>query len=292
MKGSKPMPKRPRQHVIEDLARVDLHYSFSNVGWTVENLDKDYGEDLFVRIFEDGKATPWSFFVQSKATDKLNQLLTKNGQNVAFSITSGHAQHWERFGGEPVVLAIYDTKAKKTYWEVIQSDLESTQELSVGRPRKFLTVHVPTDNLLDEEGLRRLRNRTKRRFERFEAQREGVQVLIDELRQKWGVTIEYEPEFGLLMLPKGKFKAEESGGHTLTAFGCFAAHLQQIEEKYGITPQRTIEKSIELMYKIVSTYKQGGKLQIRGHGGELIQEWEALEELQRHANRQEELNEE
>jgi len=285
------MPKRPRKHVIEDIARARLHRDFSNIGWTVEDLDRDYGEDLLVWIFERENATPWSFYVQSKATDRIDTLLMKDGRNVAFSITSQHAQHWERFW-EPVVLAIYDSKSDVTYWEIIQSYLESTRGLCVDDPRKTVTIHVPTDNLLDEEGLLRLRNITKSRFERFEAQKEGAQVLIEELRRQWKVDIEYDPEWGYLELPKGKFLTDKSGNSTITAFGRFASQFQRMEKKHGINPKLAFEGSIELIHKIVSAYKEGAKLQVLRKNGVVVQEFETLEDLLRHARRKQELDEE
>lgn len=123
------MPKRPRQHVLEDLARARLHRDFSSIGWSVEDLDKDYGEDLLVRVFEGNRATPWSFYVQSKATDRLDKLRLKDGLHLAVPLASAHLQHWSLFW-EPVVLTVYDAKRDVTYWEVVQSHLESRSGLT------------------------------------------------------------------------------------------------------------------------------------------------------------------
>jgi hypothetical protein len=285
------MPKRPRQHVIEDLARAQLHSSFASVGWSVEDLDQDYGEDLLVRIFEDGKATPWSFFIQSKAADHIDRFLLQDGRYIAFPIKSKHAQHWERFW-EPVVLAVYDTKSEVTYWEVIQSYLNTNRSLSINTPNKSITVHVPTDNKLDYEGFLRLRNRTRTRFERFEAQKEGAQLLIDELHNQWGVRIEYEPEFGLLMLPKGHFQPDASDERTVTVFGRLASQLDRFQKKYKMELQRAFERSIALGLKICIAYEQGAKLQMRNRDGEVLREWQTLEDLQRYIDREQEIEDE
>jgi Domain of unknown function (DUF4365) len=79
-------PKRPRSHELETLSRNRLHNIFTQTGWVVEDLDDDYGEDLLVRIFEDGMATPFSFFVQIKATDHINRYLHANGKSLSFPI--------------------------------------------------------------------------------------------------------------------------------------------------------------------------------------------------------------
>jgi hypothetical protein len=45
------MPARPRTHELEDLSRSRLREAFVRHGWTAEDLQKDYREDLLVRIF-------------------------------------------------------------------------------------------------------------------------------------------------------------------------------------------------------------------------------------------------
>ncbi len=78
------MPRRPRQHVIEDFARAALRDTFAGQGWTTEDLNEDYGLDMLVRVFERGKATPWCFFVQSKATEQFSRLRLKDGRGLSF----------------------------------------------------------------------------------------------------------------------------------------------------------------------------------------------------------------
>ena len=85
---------------MEDLSRNRLHAAFESYGWTVEDLAKDYGEDLLVRIFDRGIATPYSFFVQAKATDRIAAYIRQD--MVAFPIETGHLRHWVRFS-EPVI---------------------------------------------------------------------------------------------------------------------------------------------------------------------------------------------
>jgi hypothetical protein len=92
------MPRRPRSHILEDISRNKLHEAFDSVGWTVEDLREDYGEDLFVRIFADGVATPLSFFVQAKGTDNLSRHIDSHTGTVEFSVKRRHVEHWKQFG--------------------------------------------------------------------------------------------------------------------------------------------------------------------------------------------------
>jgi len=88
------LPKRPRPHILEDISLNRLHEAFVHEGWTVENLTKDYGEDLLVRIFERGVTTPFSFFVQAKATDDVDKLRSKKTARISYRVESGYVLHW------------------------------------------------------------------------------------------------------------------------------------------------------------------------------------------------------
>ncbi len=270
------------------MARAALREAFSTVGWTTEDLAEDYGEDVLVRIFDAGETTPFSFFVQSKATDQIERFMSKDGTRLAFSIKSEHAKHWVRFW-EPVILALYDAKSKQTYWEVIQNFLTSPLRIGTAFRTRKITVEIPADNRLDGQGLARLRNLTRRRFERFELQREGAEVLIETLRELWGVQIIYEPEEGILLLPKGQFVADPSGGRNFTAFGRYAARLEDLEKRFGVKPQSAFEGSLDVMQQVIEGFESGGRLQVRDQDGSVVEEWRTLEELFRYLKRKEEL---
>jgi len=102
------MTRRPRSHEIEDLSRTRLRQAFNSSGWTVEDLGHDYGEDCLVRIFERGLATPFAFFVQAKATDRIDKYMHKDQRNLVFPIKTDHLRHWGKLW-QPVVLAVFET---------------------------------------------------------------------------------------------------------------------------------------------------------------------------------------
>jgi hypothetical protein len=282
------MPKRPREHILEDLARAALLEAFASVGWTTEDLDEDYGEDMLVRIFDENAATPFAFFIQSKATDHIERFMAREGDHLSFSVKSEHAEHWGQFW-EPVVLAVYDAKSKQTYWEVIQTFLESKASQSAGSAARSIHVQVPLENRMDVEGLKRLKNRTKRRFARFELQQEGAKVLIDALKEMWGVEIIYCPEEGILIVPIGQFVADSSGGRRLTAFGRYAVRLEAMQRKFAVPPEHYVERSLDVMRQVEDGFKSGRILQVRDRDGSVIKEWQTLEDLFRHVEREEEL---
>lgn len=102
------MPKRPRQHVLEDEARAAFAGLILPLGWVVRSVDdKDYGVDDEVEIFHEDQATGLKFYVQSKGTDKpestVTMRLTHTQQNYFHSLDL------------PVLLARYHSVTKRTY---------------------------------------------------------------------------------------------------------------------------------------------------------------------------------
>src|SRR5215469_3206161 len=133
------MPKRPRSHEIEELSRGRLRDLFGRLGWVVWDLHPDYGEDLLVRIFINGVATHYSFFVQAKATDHIDRYLDKERRNISYPIDIEHLQHWEQFW-EPVILTVWDATSDITYWQVVQDYLRPDD---VPLSRKKTRISIP-----------------------------------------------------------------------------------------------------------------------------------------------------
>lgn len=210
------MPRRPRSHCLEDEARDHVKRVFHDVGWTCEDLHKDYGEDLLVRIFMDEKATPLSFFIQSKGTDDIEKY-RRGKYHFRYRVTREHVMHWAKFC-EPIILALFDASSGKTYWEQVQYFVESEQgEERFQRETKSVSIDIPTGNVLDEEGVHRIRNLTRRRYRRSRYQKAGSEVLLELLETRAGIRIkDYSPENEVLIL------ATEEGGAELIYFGDLA----------------------------------------------------------------------
>jgi Domain of unknown function (DUF4365) len=184
------MPRRPRNHIIEESSRNQLRAIFSRIGWVVWDLQPDYGEDLLVRIFTDGNATHYSFFVQAKATDHIDRYMSKDKKYLNFPIDVEHLEHWNRFW-EPVILTVWDSKSNTTYWEIIQDYLQANNLNEV--TKKSIHIVIPTIKVLDENSLPDILSHTKSRFARFETMREGAELLINLLREEYGIVSSYKP---------------------------------------------------------------------------------------------------
>lgn len=237
------MPKRPREHRLEDLALTKLHTIFHGKGWIPEEIKRDYGEDLFVRIFDRGRTTNLSFFVQCKATDSLKMIHDKGELFIPVRITTDHLRHWSRLW-QPVLLTIYDAKTEVTYWEMIHTQLESDRVPFPNTRSQRVSIRVPALNTLDSSGLKRIHLRTKKRFARLDAEKEGAKLLLEVISEKWGVKIEYDVRNEMIGLPDGRFRKSKRSGVEYYFFGSLHKLIARASSLTGLKPQRLIEEAV------------------------------------------------
>jgi|ERR1051325_1744189 hypothetical protein len=103
------MPKRPRQHQLEDESRIAFR-SVLPRAWVFRDMMPDYGIDAEVEIFDkEGKGTGKRFFVQLKATDekKLNKAL-----RVRFTLETDEYYHSL---STPILFVRYLASTRKFY---------------------------------------------------------------------------------------------------------------------------------------------------------------------------------
>jgi len=155
-------------------------------------------------------ATHYSFFVQAKATDNIDKFMRKGEKHLRVPIKLAHIQHWNQFW-EPIILTIWDAKSNITYWEIVQDFLE--QNSLAKSQSKSIRIAIPTDNILDEEGLRSISERTRLRFNPFERVSKGIQVLVDLLERHFNVKVTYNLGDEIMSLKNS------SGGMVSTFFG-------------------------------------------------------------------------
>lgn len=236
------MPRRPRTHQLADQAINRLHYEFQQCGWTVEDLSKDYGEDLFVRIFENELATPYAFFVQAKATDNIAKYFRPDADAFLFPIETGHLRHWIRFS-EPVFLTLYDSSSDRTFWACVQKAVNRTGVSEEIYKKKSLSIAVPCRNLLDMDGLLRMRGITRLRFERSDRERQGAKLLIELLQERFDFKVRhYDPDNEFVQI-------ESDSGAEFIFLGAAAKRMGRYIEKAGMEPEELLLKAAEAYLK-------------------------------------------
>jgi hypothetical protein len=265
---------------------------FADKGWTVEDLAKDYGEDLLVRIFLNDTPTPYWFFVQVKSTEHIDRYLSKKARLISFPINTSHLEHWSRFW-EPVFLILWDAKGECFYWECIQTAIEEF-DLSMISKQKTVSIAIPVANTFNEEGIRRIVVRTKKRFNRFASEKEGAERLLELLRSELNLEIMYIPEGGILMIPEGRFVPKKNGAGTMVLFGRRAEEFSRLQSKLGMTQQELMDKvlkvGIEKLENIMETFRRDGRLVLQNKDG-TVRSWTSYAEYRKEFKRDQELEE-
>jgi hypothetical protein len=145
------MPKRPKQHQLEDLSRAQFQLCLPEK-WVLRDKDKDYGIDCEVELFdEDENSTGLLFYVQLKATGskKKSEIL-----NVDFKIDT--LEYFKQLE-IPVLLARYSQHLDKTYIKWINEvDLTFSKEKA-----KTFRIKITENNEWSSKSSKQIENDLK-----------------------------------------------------------------------------------------------------------------------------------
>ncbi|MEU4492611.1 DUF4365 domain-containing protein [Streptomyces sp. NPDC023998] len=222
-----------------------MQEAFTSQGWTVEVLGKDYGEDLLVRIFEDGEATPYTFYVQAKSVETLSRLTRKKGDHLRYPVDFDHLQHWQEFW-DPVFLAIWDRETDTVTWDMIQEPA-----LPIDTSGKKAKILVPRANMLDLSGLERIRAKTLARHRRFKRETEGSEVLLEILSTSLNAEVSYNPQSGIL------FVQYADGSMAASLFGRLGRLAELVAEGRKTTLENVIEIAVQELTETIKSIESG-----------------------------------
>lgn len=134
--------ERPRSHITDSRGKAQMRSIFETVGWTVNEIENDYGIDFDVQVFEDSKATGEWFKVQLKSSESTDY--SGEGDFISEPLSRQHAAHFSTEMREPVFVIHADVTAGRTFWYAPQLDARVTANDS----RRTVTVRIPTRNEL------------------------------------------------------------------------------------------------------------------------------------------------
>ncbi|MEU1982079.1 DUF4365 domain-containing protein [Nocardia sp. NPDC019395] len=274
-------PERPPAHIKSDRSVAKLIDLFSEYGgWTAEELKKDYGEDLLVRIFESNRTTPYAFFVQLKHFSNRSRHLSKDGKYLKYSFDVRHVAQWNDLW-EPVVLVLWDSELNEFYWEIAQSP----EIAPSSRGKKSRTIYIPIDNRIDKTGIARIAVRTRKRHERFENEQTGATALIGRLSELVDFEIDYHPQAGLLFLTWPDGRSE------MTAFGKGLEKLLILSAETGLEIDSIPGAAVNAYSKVLNAFSAGAIVGLVDSKGKAVNEWESLDEFMRFVDRNREFDE-
>ncbi|MFO0759008.1 MAG: DUF4365 domain-containing protein [Byssovorax sp.] len=155
--GTKPGRRYSREAQQEDRSEHQIGERFAELGWPCDRLGRDLGEDLQVRIYDEGRTTGLSFLVQLKSAADAERLRRKKSPALGYRLETKDLLHWE-VSATLVVLMVWDVEKREGWWRAVP---EIVGELDGAgkewRKKKTATVTVPLANTTDAEGMKQLR---------------------------------------------------------------------------------------------------------------------------------------
>src|SRR5260221_5482694 len=143
-----PRRRKVWQHDTENISEDQISEYFHRLGWEVQRFGKDYGEDLFIRIFEEGAFNGKAFYVQLKGTNKIKQYVLKTGV-FSYGVNVVNLLQWHR-NPFPVIFVLWDIKGRAGYWLHIQSyvDKRLKKEPHWLKQEGIRHIHIPLDQII------------------------------------------------------------------------------------------------------------------------------------------------
>src|SRR6266702_4958230 len=144
-----PRRRKVWQHDTENVSEDQIREYFHRLGWDVDRFGKDYGEDLFVRIFEEGASTGKSFFVQLKGTNNIQQYALRT-RVFSYSVDVVNLLQWHR-NQFPVIFVLWDIEQRGGYWLHIQSYVDKRlkkEPLWLKQEEGKQNIHIPFDQMI------------------------------------------------------------------------------------------------------------------------------------------------
>jgi len=131
------LPLRPDSHQLEAMSRRFLANALPR-GWTDEDVRHDYGVDVRIGIFDDGRATNLELLVQLKATAEASGRDTEDVvlRVSTYNYVSGLLQ--------VAILVKYIEEENEAYWIYFRDIPQPNQS------RDTFTVHIPRTNRLSD----------------------------------------------------------------------------------------------------------------------------------------------
>jgi hypothetical protein len=155
--GTKPSRRYSREQQQEDRSEGQLKDRFAELGWPCDRLGRDLGEDLNVRIYDDGASTGLSFLVQLKSSADAERFKRKKSPALGYRLEVKDLLHW-KVSTTLVVLVVWDVEKRAGWWRPIPEIVKELDETNKGwRKKKTVAVSVPLANGTDKAGLTKLR---------------------------------------------------------------------------------------------------------------------------------------
>ncbi len=133
---------KPQSHTTDEVGELQMRAVFAHVNWVVNRIERDYGIDFDVQIFEGSKPTGEWFKVQLKSSQSTQY--STAGDFISEALSKDHAVHFSAQLHDPLFLIHADVLAGKTFWFAPQLATMIQPE----DQRSTVTFRIPTRNEL------------------------------------------------------------------------------------------------------------------------------------------------
>jgi len=156
--GRKTGRRYSRESQQEDRSVGQIKERFAELGWPCDRVGRDLGEDLRVRIFDEGQSSGLEFYVQLKSAADAERLKRKKSPALAYRLEVKDLLHWE-VSTTLVVLVVWDVEKRVGWWRPVPEIVEELDKAGKGwRKKKTATATVPLANATDQRGMSILRH--------------------------------------------------------------------------------------------------------------------------------------
>lgn len=150
--------RHPPQMQQERISRKQFEEYLETHEWITTDIDPDLGEDILVRIYDKGKSTGLSLYIQLKSVQKVDKLRLKSGV-ISYSFEVADLEHWEN-QNPPVLLVVWDIQDKRGWWKWVDDAIRSLDKKDNNwRIKQKVQIHIPIENRMNEEGLSKIRHK-------------------------------------------------------------------------------------------------------------------------------------
>ena len=145
------------QQKQENISRKQFETFLETHEFITGDISPDLGEDILVRIYDQGASTGLSFYVQLKSVDSIEKHYLKSG-NISYPFEVKDLKHWE-IQAATVILVVWDIKVGQGWWIWIGDAIKFIQETNPEWTRnKTVNIHLPSKNQINKNGLSDIRH--------------------------------------------------------------------------------------------------------------------------------------
>lgn len=144
------MPKRPKQHVIDDQAQ-DAFRALIPSEWIKNPLYPDYAKDYLVEVVASEDVSGKIFIVQLKG--KLKSSARSRDATISVPIKRDHLRYYVQKLMLPVFVVAVDVTSKLGYFVFAQEEIDRNPALYGIANSGRATFHVPVNNRLEDTTL-------------------------------------------------------------------------------------------------------------------------------------------